>query len=164
MKILSFIIIITLSKIALCQNIYVGCYERLDSKISINADSTFRFFYSVDTYRAWARGKWNLRGRKIVLSFIPIYDTTFSKIDASFLQDSLVLSRDYQSDRLMQKKDEIKYIFSYGQNSKMCPKMMIYRNGKLYIIEHGKRQKKKIRNGFYIKPFDSFYQRVKCAD
>ena len=56
MKKLFLIIIVIFSKVGLCQNTPIGCYERTDSKIRINDDSTFTFFYSVDTYRGWARG------------------------------------------------------------------------------------------------------------
>lgn len=148
-------------KSAIGQNSIVGCYGRQDSQIKLNADSTFFFFYAVDTYRGWVKGLWSLKGKRIILIPKLIYDTITSK-KGDLTVDSLMLSRDYTSERIAPQNNKVVYIFQYEQNEKLCPKLLQYKEDILYVIKNKKRQKKKIKNGYYIEPFTPWYTKNQC--
>ena len=85
-----------------------------------------------------------------------------SKKDTS-PKDSLILSIDYSPERIIETNDKIRYFFTYEQNEALCPKTLLYKNDKLYVIKNRKRQKKKIKNGYYREPFNSWYIRFNCT-
>ena len=146
---------------AVGQNSVIGCYGREDSQVRIDADSTFFFSYAVDTYRGWLKGKWALKGKKLILMPQIIYDTiTIKKGDLTI--DSLILSKDYTSERILQTNNRVIHIFEYEQNEKLCPKLLKHKDNTLYIIKNKKIQKKKIKNGYYIKPFNPWFTKNQC--
>ncbi|MFT3911476.1 MAG: hypothetical protein QM737_18780 [Ferruginibacter sp.] len=157
MKKLVIIFFITLHQNVVAQELSTTLYSRQDSKIWLNADSSFKYFYSVDTYRAWVVGKWTIKGKKIILKSIPVYDTLVSINNLTNRGDSLFLSRDEKSERVVEIPKRTNIGFTYEQNQKMCPTILILRNNKLYVVKNGKRQKKKIDNGYYIDSFDPWY-------
>lgn len=134
-----------------------GLYIRQDSKIQLNPDSTFRFFYSVDMYRGWAIGRWTAKRKRIILKTIPIYDTLRITNELLQTRDTLILSKDEKSDKIKEMNNELGYVFRLEQNQALCPTLMVYKNKKLYVIKNGKRQKKNIKNGYYIEPFKPWY-------
>ncbi|MBS1757407.1 MAG: hypothetical protein JSU03_09030 [Bacteroidetes bacterium] len=143
------------------QNLIPGCYGRQDSQIRLNIDSTFSFFYAVDTYRGWVKGRWELKRKKIILKPKLIYDTITTK-KGDLIVDSLILSRDYTSDRITQPNKKTNYIFQYEQNVNLCPQLLEYKGHILYIIKNKKRQKKKIDNGYYREAFSPWYTKDEC--
>ncbi|MEO5945962.1 MAG: hypothetical protein ABIP79_04040 [Chitinophagaceae bacterium] len=157
MRILILISLLSFTTIAFSQSNIIGHYKRLDSKIWINADSTFKFWYSVDTYRGWAMGKWKTNGKKIFLTAIPIYDTISVNKDNLYSSDSIFLSQDFNSERIIPSNTKSINIFKFEQNFKLCPDILLYKKGTLFIIKKGKKEKKKINNGYYIKPFNPWY-------
>jgi len=162
MKLFLIILFILFVKKGASQNILIGCYSRLDSKICINSDSSFKFYYSVDTYRSWSKGIWTLKDRKIALKIIPVYDTLVILKDSSMSKDSLILSRDEKSERITNDKNKREfYIWTVEQNEGLCTNKLFYKKGKLFVVKHGKLQKKKIDNGFYIKPFAPWYVKTR---
>ena len=148
-------------KSATGQSSIVGCYGRQDSQIRLNADSTFFFFHAVDTYRGWLKGTWELKGKKIIITPKLVFDTITTK-KAELTVDSLVLSRDYTSERIEQTSKKVFYMFEYEQNVKLCPKSLEYKGNILYVIKNKKRQKKKIKNGYYIESFNPWYTKDQC--
>jgi hypothetical protein len=148
-------------KSAIGQSSIIGCYGRQDSQIKLNADSTFFFFHAVDTYRGWLKGTWTLKRKKIVLTPKLVYDTITSK-NGDLTVDSLILSRDYTSDRMFQTNNRVRYLFQYEQSEKLCPKLLKYKGDVLYAIKNKKLQKKKINNGYYIEPFNPWYTKNQC--
>jgi len=48
-------------------------------------------------------------------------------------------------------------IFRVSQSERDCPKKLRMIKNKHYIISNGKRLKKKIKGGFFIKPIDPFF-------
>lgn len=143
------------------QNLIIGCYGRQDSQIKINEDSSFFFFYAVDTYRGWLKGTWELKRKRIILSPKLIYDT-ISYQKGNMTIDSLILSRNYDSERILQTNKKAYYIFQYEQNEKLCPRLLKYKNEKLYVIKNRRVQKKKIEHGYYIEAFNPWYTKNKC--
>ncbi len=142
------------------QDTLTGCYSRQDGKIWLNDDSTFKFWYSFDTYRGWAIGNWTSSGRKITLKPIPVYDTIAIIDKNGNSKDSLILSQDYTPSRIINDPNTRSIsVFQYEQNFKHCPASMLYKKNKLYILKNGKPQKKKIGNGYYIDPFVPWYTR-----
>ena len=138
-----------------------GEYQRQDSKITLNSDSTFKFFYSVDTYRGWVKGFWSINKRKIYLTPIPVYDTITLVDQKGKTRDSLTLSKDQVPSRLNITENRTANIFQVEQSFNLCPTTLLLTNGKLFILKNGKRQKKKINNSYYIKAFDPWYTRRK---
>ncbi len=143
------------------QNPIEGYYTRLDSKIWINGDSTFRFFYSVDTDRKWCKGRWVLKGKRIFFKMIPVYDTLVISSDSLNPKDSLVLSRDEKPEKINVDPCKSGCIFKVEQNEELCPKKMYYKKDRLYVLKNNKKLKKKIDNGYYIEPFEPWYTRSK---
>ncbi len=142
---------------AVGQNSIIGCYGREDSQITLNADSTFSFLYAVDTYRGWLKGTWALKRKKLIFTPKVVYDTITIKKG-----DSLIQSRDYTSERILQTNNRVGYIFEYEQNENLCPKLLKYKGYTLYVIKNKKLQRKKIKNGYYIEPFNPWYTKNKC--
>ncbi|MFN0080947.1 MAG: hypothetical protein ACKVOM_00380 [Ferruginibacter sp.] len=143
------------------QNSIIGCYGREDSQIALNANSSFFFFYAVDTNREWLKGTWGLNGKKLIFTPKIVYDTAIiKKGDLSI--DSLILSRDYTSERIIQTNNRVIYMFQYEQNEKLCPQVLTYKGHTLYVINNKKLQKKKIKNGYYKEPFNAWYTKDKC--
>lgn len=158
---LIYIILIISFKSTTAQSSIIGCYGRQDSQIELKADSTFFFFHAVDTYRGWVKGLWQVKGKQIIITPRLIYDTISFKKGATTV-DSLVLSRDYTSERLTQVNDRAVYVFEYEQNERLCPKLLEYEDNILYIIKNKKRQKEKIKHGYYIHPFNPWYIKNQC--
>lgn len=158
---LLFLFLATSFKMVMAQNSLTGCYGRKDSQITLNSDSTFFFFYAVDTYRGWLKGTWRLKRKKIVLIPRFIYDTITVKIDGKPM-DSLVLSRDYNSERISLAENKRFFMFNYEQSVTHCPKLLKWKKEILYKIENNKMQIQKIKNGYYIEPFDPWYTKNLC--
>lgn len=146
---------------AIGQNSIVGCYGRQDSQIKLNADSTFFFFYAVDTYRGWLKGTWVLKRSRIILKPNLVYDTIMVKSGEQTV-DSLVLSRDYTSDRILQTQSRAFQVFQYEQNERICPQLLKYKADLLFVVKNKKIQKRKIKNGYYIKSFNPWYTKSQC--
>lgn len=162
MKTLLFYIGLLISfKSAIGQNSISGCYGRQDSQIKLNADSTFFFFYAVDTYRGWLKGTWVLKRQKAILTPKVVYDTVTLK-NESLTVDSLILSRDYTSERIIQTDKKVVYVFQYEQNEQLCPKLLKCKGDILYVIEKKRLRKKKIKNSYYIEPFNPWYTKNQC--
>ena len=142
----------------------LGEYKRQDSKIWLNSDTTFKFFYSVDTYRGWAKGTWRIEGRRILLTPIPIYDTLSLADTNGITRDSLVLSKDEISTRIVNDGRRTISVFQFEQDFKLCPTTLLYKSDKLFILKNGKRQTKKINNGYYIAAFDPWYTKTKAIN
>jgi hypothetical protein len=140
---------------------FLGEYERQDSKIWLNPDTTFKFFYSVDTYRSWAKGTWQIKKNKIYFNVIPIYDTISLTKKDGVIKDSLILSNDEQSSRNINDGSRTISVFNFEQNFKLCPTTLLYKSDKLFVVKNGKRQTRKINNGYYINPFDPWYIKTK---
>lgn len=158
---LIYILLIISFKSTTAQDSIIGCYGRQDSQIELKADSTFFFFHAVDTYRGWVKGLWQVNGKQIIIVPKLVYDTISLKRGAMTV-DSLILSRDYTSERLTQISDRAVYVFQYEQNEKLCPKLLEYEDNILYIIKNKKRQKEKIQGGYYIHPFNPWYIKNQC--
>lgn len=162
MKTLLYIIGLLISfKSAIGQNSIRGCYGRQDSQIQLNADSTFFFFYAVDTYRGWLKGTWILKRHKVILTPKVVYDTVTLK-NESLTVDSLILSRDYTSERIVQTDKKVVHVFQYEQNEQLCPKLLKCKGDILYVIEKKRIRKKKIKNGYYIEAFNPWYTKNQC--
>jgi len=141
-----------------------GLYERQDSKIWLNANYTFKFLYSVDMYRAWAKGTWSINGNKIYLKAIPVYDTiTLTGINGN-LNDSLIYSKDEMPARINDDGKRAWSLLQYEQNLVLCPTLLFQKRNKLFVLENGKRQTRKIRNGYYVEPFDPWYTKVGVSE
>ncbi|HEX7692230.1 MAG TPA: hypothetical protein VF408_07560 [Sediminibacterium sp.] len=160
MKVFSLILSMFAWSLCFSQHKIAGQYRRQDSRILLNEDSTFRFFHSVDTYRGWAKGAWHIvRGNTISLTPVPVYDT-MTMVDANGdPRDSIFLSEDENATRKKKTRMRVMRVFQYEQNFELCPTTLLYKKGRLYVIQHGRRQKKKIRNGYYIEPFVPWYVR-----
>ncbi len=163
MKFIFIILFISLLNFAYSQQNVAGLYSRMDSKIWLNKDSTFKYFYSVDTYRGWAKGKWESNGNKILLTPLPIYDTISVVIGLGMKKDSLILSRDYTPSRI-DETQKVMYLFDFEQNFKLCPKVLMLKKRKLYVVENGKLLKNRIQNGYYIDDFDPWFIKSGSTD
>jgi hypothetical protein len=130
MRFITLILFVPFWNVCFSQSGVAGLYQRQDSKIWLNHDSTFRFFYSVDTYRGWTKGTWSIKGTKIKLTPVPVYDT-LTLIDANNrTKDSLIISRDETSTRLNNTTNRRVNIFQVEQNFKLCPATLAYKKRK----------------------------------
>ena len=158
---LIYIALLILFKSAIGQNSVIGCYGRQDSQIKLNADSTFSFFYAVDTYRGWLKGTWALKRQKVILTSKVVYDSMIVRRGGRTV-DSLILSRDYTPDRIIQTDKKVVYVFEYEQNVQLCPKSLKWKGDIMYVIEKKSLQKKKIKNGYHIEPFNPWFTKNQC--
>ena len=162
MKIIITIIYLSLAITAFSQNKITGKYSRTDSKIWLHDDSTFLFVYTVDLYKAWARGTWSLNGKKINFTIIPVYDTLPISNNSNQNKDSLVLSIDQEAERLVNinERPRTRSMYLMLQSEKLCPSKLILKKGRLYVLVNGKKQKRKINDGFTIKSFYPWYEKM----
>jgi hypothetical protein len=107
--------------------------------------------------RIWAKGVWIIHKKKIFLTPIPVYDTISIDLKNGKTKDSLTLSIDEISSRIYPKINREISVFEVSQSLTICPLIMQYKKGNLYVIKNGKKQKKKINNGYYIKAFNPWY-------
>ena len=147
-----------------CQTHFIGQHERQDSKILFNADTTFKFSYSVDTYRGWTKGTWSVKNNKIYLTPIPVYDTISLTDISGSIRDSLTLSKDEIPSRINNQGKRTINVFQVEQNPGLCPTKLLNKGDKLIIIKNGKRRTKKINNGYYIDAFDPWYKKTKVSN
>lgn len=112
-------------------------------------------------YVSWSKGTWTAKGNTIYFKPIPIYDTLVIYDSLMIPKDSLMLSSDEKPERLRVGGPKTFSLWDVKQNGMKCPRKVVYRKERLYLIKNDRLQKKKIDNGFYINPFEPWYTKLK---
>ena len=146
MKILTIILLLTLSFSLFAQDKIVGHYrDYFGSRIQLNTDSTFKYSWSFDLSVSWTKGTWLLKNDTVYFHMIPTYDTISYKNNNGTSADKLILSVDETSDRLTPDQYAGMGLSSGGQNIQPSPDKLFFKGQKLFAIKNGKLVKKRVK-------------------
>lgn len=146
MKILTIILLLTLSFNLLAQDKIVGCYrDYFGSRIQLKVDNTFKYTWNFDMAGSWTKGTWTLSGDTVYFHMVPTYDTLMQISKNGVTSDIFILSTDEVSDRITQEQYAGIVLSSGGQNRTSYPEKLVFKRKKLYEVRKGKLVKKKIK-------------------
>jgi hypothetical protein len=144
----------------MAQNKVIGRYrDHFGNRIQLSADSTFKYTWNFDMAASWTKGTWTLKKDTVIFQVVPIYDTvTYNNLRA----DTLILSDDETSDRIIPIRSVTIALSGGGQNRISNPSKLLFKKGRLYKIQNEslvvKRQKgfgtSKKLNPWYFKSDD----------
>lgn len=161
MKPFLFILFLATSVSSLAQ--VTGSYfNSFGSRITLNADSTFKYKWNIDLASSWNTGKWQIMNDTIYFNPVIVYDTLKIKDEKNFLRDSLVLSLDEESESIT-KNEYVSYLLvSGGQSRHRVPEKLIYHQNKLFdFTKESKLLKKKVRGFMTSKKVVPWYRKSK---
>lgn len=138
MRILTTILLLTLSSSSYAQDKIVGQYrDYFGSRLQLNADSTFKYTWHFDLSASWTKGTWTVENDTVYFHMLPTYDTISNTNNGSAV-DNLVLSDNEISERLTQQQYEGQGLSSGGQNKIPNPEKLFYKKDRLYGINNGR--------------------------
>ena len=139
MKFLLTISILTLSLSLFAQDAVTGRYrDYFGSRLTIKADSTFKYTWNFDLSSSWTKGTWSSKGDTVYLQMTPIFDTVSYQKENGVLRDTLILSDDDVSERISNVQSVATALSLGGQNIKAHPEKLVFRKGRLYKVISGK--------------------------
>ena len=151
MKILTIILLLTLSLDLLAQDKIVGRYRNyFGSRIQLNVDNTFKYTWNFDMAGSWTKGTWTLSCDTVYFHMVPTYDTLMQTSTNGRTSDTFILSTDEVSNRITQEQYAGIVLSSGGQNRTSYPEQLVFKRKKLYEVKNGKLVKKK-NKGFWTK-------------
>ena len=122
-----------------CSNKIAGRYrDYFGNRIRLDTDHTFKCTWNFDMVASWTKGTWTLRNDTIYFSMIPTYDTLSYTTPTGSTPDSLILSTDEISERIIPEQSAVAVFYSGGQNRMAFPDKLLFRKGRLYKILDGK--------------------------
>lgn len=135
-----------------------GKYEdAFGASIDLKSDSTLRYDYRFDLMHFWTVGQWHVRGRRIDLTFMPIYDT----LSRSNQPDSLVLSVDETTEKIDDVEFATNSLLSGGQSIDRMPGQVIAKRDRLYLVsKSGKPDRRRVRGFWTRKRWPTWYRKV----
>jgi hypothetical protein len=146
------------------QNMLIGKYhDFFGSKLELNHDSTFLYTWDFDLMFSWTQGKWINNHDTIFFTAIPIYDTLRYYDDKlKITHEKLVLSIDDKTDVINKEQfDKNQEITNGGQNWRVMPKKLYFKNGKLFELNsQNKPIKKKFKGIWSKRKFVPWYVKI----
>ena len=147
MKLL-FIILFSLTQLS-SQAQITGRYDNsFGSRITLNADSTFRYRWNFDLASSWNTGNWSVKNDTIYLISILVYDTLKIKDDKGGFRDSLVYSLNEKSESITNEEYVPNQLVSGGQGRKAILLKLFYYGDRLFEFSKELKPLKKRVRGF----------------
>ncbi|MDR2038419.1 MAG: hypothetical protein LBQ60_10905 [Bacteroidales bacterium] len=159
-----FVFIISFQVLCFGQKSISGIYyNSFGEEIDFLNDSSFIHTWNFDLAGSWTKGKWRVSNDTIYLMPIIIKDTlTIRNSDNKIMRDSLVLSSDMISNRIEYLEFIVSTLSGGGQNRKVPPQKLYFRNNKLFQInKDGNLDKKKAKAILTQKKYKTYYQQLK---
>ena len=95
MKILTIILLLSLSLCSTAQDKVIGCYrDYFGNRIQLYADNTFKYTWNFDLSASWTKGVWTQKNDTVFFRMVPTYDTLSHLNSNNFTVDTLILSDD----------------------------------------------------------------------
>jgi len=158
MKILTIILLLIISFNLFGQNKIVVRYrDYFGSRIQLYADSTFKYTWHFDMASSWTKGTWTQTGDTVCFHMVPTYDTLRQTNSKGVSYDTLILSDDEMSERIIPVQSATIILSSGGQNRSAYPDKLLYRKGRLYKIKNGNLVTKKQKGFWTGKKWDPWF-------
>ena len=140
-----------------------GSYSNsFGSRITLNADSTFKYKWNFDLASSWNTGKWQIMNDTIYLNPVIVYDTLKMNDKKYILRDSLVLSMDEKSETITENEYLSYLLVSGGQSRIAVPTKLLYHQNELFdFTKESKLLKKKVRIFMNSKKVVPWYRKSK---
>lgn len=144
MRILTTILLLLFTTICKGQSI-IGKYSNyFGESFYFGKDSTFKHTWLFDLASSWTNGSWKISNDTLYIEPHIILDTLRIMNSHGIETDTLIIS----SDEIQNRTDSIAYISSFisggGQNRRIPPSKLYYKNKRLYLIlENGKLDRRK---------------------
>jgi len=127
----------------------------------LKEDSTFEFTWLFDLASSWTNGKWQISNDTIFIKPKIIYDTLEIKNTNGIIVDTLVVSSDLMGNRIDSNEYISDFISGGGQNRRIPPSKLYFKNKKLYLIlDNGKLNKRREKAILTRKRYKTYYIRI----